>query len=180
LHRSARADLGFEVNNSYMLSLDQVRDGYTQDQASSFFEKLPAQLRRVPAVRDVSLTSAPPFGVIEGGNAKFVTEAASGESAKILLGVVQQTIGSHYFATLGAPVLRGRDFADTNERADSAIVNETAARELFGVADPIGRDTGHGGGSRYWPRRSRGVPASHSPAVRRHDVDRSSRGLRCA
>jgi predicted permease len=146
LHRSARADLGFEVNNSYMLSLDPVRDGYTQDQASAFFEKLPAQLRRVPAVRDVSLTSAPPFGVIEGGNAKFVTEAASGESAKILLGVVQQTIGSHYFATLGAPVLRGRDFADTNERADSAIVNETAARELFGVADPIGRriaDTTH-------------------------------------
>jgi predicted permease len=46
-----------------------------------------------------------------------------------------------YFATLGVPVLRGRDFADTdNENAPLvAVVNEALARASFPGQDPIGR-----------------------------------------
>jgi ABC-type antimicrobial peptide transport system permease subunit len=60
--------------------------------------------------------------------------------------VAMQPIGPHFFATLGVPVLRGSEFGDRDLRSDPApgamlpvVINQVAARELFGGADPIGR-----------------------------------------
>ena len=50
-------------------------------------------------------------------------------------------IGSGYFASLGIPLMTGRDFddRDTTAGAKVAIVNEEFARYFFGGANPIGR-----------------------------------------
>jgi len=134
LNRSTQADVGFDTNNLYLFSLDPVRDGYTPDRATALFEKLPERLRSVAGVRDATLADTPPFSVLEGGNGTYKSE-----SGKIVTGNARQIVASHYFTTIGAPLLRGREFADHNERADSAIVNETAARELYGNTDPLSR-----------------------------------------
>jgi len=49
--------------------------------------------------------------------------------------------GENYFATLGIPVLRGRDFeiADRGLKPIPVIVNRTLAQEFFADHDPIGR-----------------------------------------
>jgi ABC-type antimicrobial peptide transport system permease subunit len=56
---------------------------------------------------------------------------------------VRQRVGANYFRTLGVPVVRGRDFEArdlvTDGVAAPAILNQTAARTLFGDTDPIGR-----------------------------------------
>jgi hypothetical protein len=46
-----------------------------------------------------------------------------------------------YFATMGIPVFRGRDFdaRDTGSSLPVALVNETLARQYFPDQDPIGR-----------------------------------------
>lgn len=46
-----------------------------------------------------------------------------------------------YFPTLGVPLRRGRFFgaADRAGAPPVALINETMARRLFGVADPVGR-----------------------------------------
>ncbi|HEX7780466.1 MAG TPA: FtsX-like permease family protein, partial [Vicinamibacterales bacterium] len=45
-----------------------------------------------------------------------------------------------YFALMGTPVVRGRDFTGDDRTADSAIViGSDLARQLWGGADPIGR-----------------------------------------
>jgi putative ABC transport system permease protein len=45
-----------------------------------------------------------------------------------------------YFRTMRLPLLRGRDFSDGDfEKSPAvAIINQTAARQMFGDADPIG------------------------------------------
>lgn len=55
--------------------------------------------------------------------------------------VEQKWATPQYFATLGVPLLRGRDFND-GDRADGAlvsIVSEGAAKAYFGGQDPIGK-----------------------------------------
>jgi hypothetical protein len=56
------------------------------------------------------------------------------------------SIGPGYFATLGAPLVRGAEFSERDlglEAAPSdilpAVINQTAAKDLFGGADPLGR-----------------------------------------
>src|SRR4029077_14147432 len=49
-----------------------------------------------------------------------------------------------YFKTLQTPILAGRDF-DENDRIGSPrviIINQTLARQYFGVANPLGKTIG--------------------------------------
>jgi hypothetical protein len=55
--------------------------------------------------------------------------------------ILTPMVGPHYFETMGIPLLKGRDFSETDGRSSPrvAIVNETAARRLFPGEDPIGK-----------------------------------------
>jgi predicted permease len=50
-------------------------------------------------------------------------------------------IAPKYFATIGTPLLAGREFdeRDTNTASKAAIVNESFARYFFGAGSPLGR-----------------------------------------
>lgn len=54
-------------------------------------------------------------------------------------------VGPGFFATVGIPILRGRDFsfADTSNTQPVAIISHAYARQLFGDADPIGKSVGY-------------------------------------
>ena len=54
-------------------------------------------------------------------------------------------VGPGFFATVGIPILRGRDFssADTSNTQPVAIISHAYARQLFGIADPIGKSVGY-------------------------------------
>jgi putative ABC transport system permease protein len=66
-----------------------------------------------------------------------------------------QAVGPNYFATIGAPVLRGREFGTADRTAPGAhagaytvvIVNSALARRLWGTADPLGKQLSIRGGS---------------------------------
>ena len=60
--------------------------------------------------------------------------------------VARRRVGAGYFATLGIPVVRGREFAKRDqERSENettptpAVVNRTLARRLFGGDSPVGQ-----------------------------------------
>ena len=54
--------------------------------------------------------------------------------------VMESWVAPKYFATLGTPLLRGRDF-DFQDKGGPrvAIINQTMARYYFGNDDPIGK-----------------------------------------
>jgi predicted permease len=66
------------------------------------------------------------------------------------VGLRSNDVGSTYFATMGIPLLEGRDFRDSDaEKAlPVAIVNRTLAQKFFPNRSPIGHQLG-GGKNRY-------------------------------
>jgi putative ABC transport system permease protein len=138
--RSANIDPGFDTANLYLLQLDPAHDGYNAAQSAKLLDTVRQRLSRLSAVRVMTLADAAPFGdFVALPNARFSAPLPQGD---VIASVVQQRIGKTYFATLGVPLEQGREFTPQNEnddRNDSAVINETAARELFGSESPVGR-----------------------------------------
>jgi len=149
--RNTRRDPGFPIANLNLLSIDPVRDGHSVEEAASLFAGLPGELLRVNGVRAVSLTGSAPFSglMADRPNTRVSSPEGEGQSAQVLSAVFRERIGADYFATLGVPLVRGREFDRREQQSDvpapkgspaiPAIVNQTAARRLFGSRDPIGR-----------------------------------------
>ncbi len=146
--RAAIVTVGMDDSSLYLLSLDPARDGYSAQQAAAFFEKLPERLDALGVARGVALAAAPPlvFNITVTGSAKFTAPAASGGVERVLARATNPAIGAGYFATVGIPILRGREISERDQRVDpgkggtlSAVLSESASRELFGDDDPLGR-----------------------------------------
>jgi predicted permease len=133
---AARIDTGVEVANLNLVSLDPVRDGYSAERTAALFRDLPDELARVNGVRAVALTGS---AVPSHGDATHVSApAGDGKVGQILISA--ERIGANYFATLGVPLVGGREFDLRDREQDGlAILDQTAARTLFGAGDPIGR-----------------------------------------
>ncbi|MDB4905476.1 MAG: permease [Gemmatimonadetes bacterium] len=98
----------------------------------------------VPGVERAALTQRAPLA---GGGFDNVRvhdhQYGPDESTKLST----QLVGPGYFATIGAALLRGREFAESDRwdgeghlrGVDAVIVNESMARKFWPGADPIGR-----------------------------------------
>jgi predicted permease len=158
--KSSSVETKVDPEAMYLLSVDPVRDGYTPAKAQDFFEKLPERLKTISSVESVALASEQPFSA--DVEPQPMTAEAAGESSQDVLGTaVEQTIGAGYFATLGEPVLEGREFNENDQRQDAnasgatkagslpAVLNESAERRLFGKQDAIGKPVKDYRGSYY-------------------------------
>jgi len=145
LHNS-RLDPGFDTANLNLIALDPIRDGYSPAGAEALFAGLPDELSRVNGVRGVAFAGSVPFGNLTANYPNTQVSAPVGGVAngQVMHAVYRDRISARYFATVGLPLVGGREFERRDELSDEteaipAIVNQTAARELFGAADPIGR-----------------------------------------
>jgi hypothetical protein len=142
---SARRDPGFAVSGLNLILLDPVRDGYSANESAALFMDLPEELSRANGVRAVSLMPSVPFATLmaEQANTRVSSSVANADGVPALSNVLLERVGANYFATLGVPLMAGREFKRQDQLHGSheipAIVNQTAARELFGLEDPIGR-----------------------------------------
>ena len=115
--------------------------GYVkQPQVLELYRRFGEQLRALPGVRSVAQGSAGPyFGWEEA------TEYVPADRPDIGVGKYPEAhyanISPNYFATLGIPLLKGRDFADTDTTSSTpvAIVNQAFARANWPGGDVIGK-----------------------------------------
>jgi predicted permease len=135
---AARVDTGIAVANLNLISLDPVRDGYSPEAVTALFTKLPDELSRDNGVRAVALAaSALPS---HGDSTRMSVPAGDGAVGQVLNSVYRERVGANYFATLGVPLVGGREFHLRDREQDGPVIlNQTAARALFGAEDPIGR-----------------------------------------
>lgn len=140
--QAARIDPGFDASNLTLYQLDPIHDGYSQPQIEALYEKLPDRLSKLTTVRAVALADAAPFGDLAAvaPNAHFSAPSPQGD---VLRDAIRQRIGMNYFATLGVPLLRGRELSDLDWQQTSGpvpvLLNQTAALALFGQDGPLGR-----------------------------------------
>ena len=103
------------------------------------YRALIAQVEALPGVRSASLARSSPLG--QTGYAYQIVRPAATQP-ELLTGSI---VYPRYFATMGMPIVAGRDFNDDDLRAGSppaVIVNEAFVRTVIGGGPPLG--TGHG------------------------------------
>ncbi|HEV2688084.1 MAG TPA: ABC transporter permease [Bryobacteraceae bacterium] len=138
LWRLAWLDPGFEVDRVLLTSIDLRGNGYTPDRRNAVYSQILKSVRALPGVRAASLSDLTPMfpgrrihDLVIEGNASPAREAAR---------VFFNSVSDGYFATIGTPLVAGRDFNghDTQGSPAVAIVNQTMVRQIFRGANPVG------------------------------------------
>lgn len=137
--RAASSDPGFALGGGVITELDAGLIGLDQTDARTVYGSVVARIRELPGVSAASLASIVPFGSRSEGR---LVRGEAGQDDEMPMFATLTVVGARYFATLGLPVIAGRDFTEAEERdpmAPVAIVDQQFAERQFGTADPIGR-----------------------------------------
>jgi predicted permease len=139
LYNLKNIDAGFRTDHLIGFSLQPSLSGYSQDRARSLFERLQQNIARLPGIRAASMAQV---ALLAGDNTSRTIEVEGyhGKDDEDM-NVFENAVGPGFFATMGIPVLAGRDFA-TADRANArkaVIVNEKFAKYFFHDENPIGR-----------------------------------------
>ena len=140
LYRLQNQELGFRVRDLFKAHFYLPPARYAAaDDITRFCESLRERVAASPGVTDVSVaTTYPPYGrwtmhlSIDGRPVSRMEDLPEAR-----FGVAD----THYLRTLGIPLLRGRNFADTDTAAAEpvAIVNEAFAEKFLAGNDAVGR-----------------------------------------
>jgi predicted permease len=133
-------DLGFRPDHVTTAAYALPRKQYsTQAQIDSFNNKLLQQLRQLPGVNAVGLTSTIPT-TGDGIEAFVVDGYVDPRGPDRNAASPSQVIGD-YFKAIGTPLLRGRYFAESDNAQNQlvVIVNHEFAEHYWPHQDPIGK-----------------------------------------
>ena len=138
-------DLGFQADRVIALTVDPAAIGHSDAEVAQILDQILQRSRALPGVRAASLASSTPHGS-SAISLSFVVPGYTPQSHRDEVADFN-FISPDYFATLGQPLLRGRDFADSDDqgRPRVAIVNERFAKRYFRGVDPVGRKFRQGG-----------------------------------
>ncbi len=135
-----------DIDNLVTFQLSPALVGYNDVRVVHFYQELLDRLRAVPGVKAAALAVVPLLHGWEWDNTVTVEghQAKDGENMQAFM----NSISPGYFATMGIPILEGRDFDSRDIRNDAnvAIVNRAFARHYFGDRSAVGRHVGWGGG----------------------------------
>jgi predicted permease len=134
----ARVETGFATTQIVSASFDPDASGYTRDEMTALGERL---VSAVTAVRGVVSASVSRCGLVAN-----CTDTSSFHLAGVpdIVSLQANWIGPAHFATVGVPLISGREF-DDRDRAGSqpvAIVSESIARRYFTDGTALGRRLG--------------------------------------
>jgi len=140
-------DPGFDTKRNMLIAtLDS--GGYSMPQVRGYFRRVLERLLGVPGVQSTAFASRIPMWISGGGANRVVwvpgIHPAPGEEG-VHIGFAVVTPG--YFSTIGTRLVRGRPITsqDQENSVPVAVVNETAARMLWGGAEAVGQHFKIGG-----------------------------------
>ena len=146
---------GFAPERLVGFNIDPSLNGYTPERLKVFYPQLSEALSAIPGVQSVGLATVRILEDNEwdsGISVEGFTPATSDQSAEPFM----NTIGPGYFATLGVPILAGRDFRSSDNRdvkhgldqrawsPTTIMINEKFAKTYFPGRNPIGLHLGFG------------------------------------
>ncbi len=134
-------DPGFQLRKGVVVQVAPGLGGaYKEAEARALYQRLLERVRALPGVRSAAMSETLPLGLnIHISRAEIEGQPKPKEGEGIEIDRTGAAPG--YFATMGIPVLRGRDFGeqDAPGTARVVIVNETAARRFWPGQDPLGK-----------------------------------------
>ncbi len=125
---------GFDTRHVLAVNVPAMRDIRNPGQINELYREAVRQIKELPGVLNVAMGSQVPWRDPDGSFApQFAVDGHVPATGEEQPRANFQFISPALFATLGLPILEGRDF-DDRDRADSepvAIVSESLARRMF-------------------------------------------------
>jgi putative ABC transport system permease protein len=134
----------FDTAKVLAIDLPVMTSGRTPQQVQDFYHEVQRRVAALPGVSHVSKGFSVPWRDNQGLNISF-SFAADGATRKTALDDWRasfRSISPDYFATLGLPVLEGRDFRDSDKTgaANVVIVSQSLAKALYPGQSALNRD----------------------------------------
>ena len=141
LLRLLKHNPGFTTEHLVAASIFPPAEKYKKRQeVVSLYQRIAEDIKSMPGVQSVGYVSAgPQFGGFEPMDVLPEGETATGGGDYPQ--AVYFNTSQNYFATMGIPLLHGRDFADSDNASaiPVAIVNQTMAQRFWHNQDPLGK-----------------------------------------
>jgi predicted permease len=151
LQNLRHTQVGFRMDRLVQFRLNSGVAGYDRTRSIALFQQVLSELRAVHGVSNATVAVSPVlsnsmigFGLtVEGYTPQDGRNPVASANA----------VAPGYFSTMGTPLLRGRDFAesDTASSRRVAIVNESFVKRYCPDSEPLGKmiTLGYGGKDRY-------------------------------
>jgi predicted permease len=138
----ARVDLGLRTESVVTFRLEPALNGYAGERQAQLVEAVERELGAEPGVTNVSTAAVALLSDSSWGTSVLVEGFEPAQPRGTIINA--NRVGTGFFATVGIPLLAGRDFteADALDRPLVAIVNEAFAKKFGLGADPIGKRIG--------------------------------------
>ena len=139
LNKMRNASPGF-ATDVVTTGADLFSAGYKPDRAKTFVTQLLDRVRTIPGVESATVTRVMPFSYNVPSSAPIEIDGYQPPPNQRPEGDYVQ-IGEDYFATLGIPLISGREFTrnDDENSPPVAIVNETMAAKYWPGKDALGQ-----------------------------------------
>ena len=130
---------GFSTQGTLVTAVNLSASGYDVQRAKSFQDDLIDRVQGLPGVESAALARVTPLGYGTFSSAPIAVDGYQPPTDE-RLSVDYNQVGPGYFATIGIPLVSGREFtrADNETAAPVAIVNETMAAHYWAGKNPIG------------------------------------------
>jgi predicted permease len=148
---------GFRAERLVGFNIDPSLNGYTPERLNNFYQQLTDNLNAIPGVKSVAVAS---MRIMENNewDSGMTAEGYSPTKPDDHPQAYMNQIGPGYFATLGVPIVAGRDFRLTDNRVikranvtddfdtmpTTVIINEKFAQRFFAGRSPVGMHLGFG------------------------------------
>jgi predicted permease len=127
------AQTPFEMRQVLAVNVPVMHEGKTSSQIVQFYREAARRIRELPGVQNVSIGSAVPwrdgqnFALEFGVDGHVPSDGEEHHRSRL------RVISLAFFATLGLPMIEGRDFndGDRNESDKVAIVSQSLAQRMF-------------------------------------------------
>lgn len=133
-----RVDTGIAYENVIAMESPNTT-GMAADEDLALMDAVIEEIGSFPGVRSAAHASRIPFQSVTLLQRTFRVEGVADDGIASPMGQFN-LVSTDYFRTVGVPMVRGRQFRDTDD-ADSepvVIINERMALDLFGRGNPIG------------------------------------------
>ena len=141
--RAEGIDLGFRPDRVLLVELDPSLQGLSPDRSALFHRQLVERVGALRGVQSASFAAWVPF--VNGDSWDLSIDGYTTPQGDKFVDTMTDRVAPGYFATMGIPLLCGREFRwqDDKKAPLVAIVNEALARRYLIGQDPIEKALGH-------------------------------------
>ncbi|HMG04867.1 MAG TPA: FtsX-like permease family protein, partial [Chthoniobacterales bacterium] len=149
-NKAASLETGLRVENDLLLEVDASLGGFDPQRAEQLYRTLSDRLAALPGVQHVSVSATAPFGMVSLARAIQRAGMHVGKDDKpanaaegLAFSSRYNSVGAEYFAAVGLPILRGRNFtpgeATQSNSPAVAVIDEALAKKLWPDGDALGQ-----------------------------------------